>query len=117
MPSPLYFTWTGKTITFTISNSTHPPLNPSCNRLRQSHLPALRDSNVRRRLLAPGPSIFDFPHHVHAVDHFAEHDMLVVQEGGRNGCDEELAPVGVGAGVLVVEGITLDVCARWGGKN
>lgn len=44
--------------------------------------------------------MLDFPHHVHAVDDFPEHHMLVVQKGGGDGGDEELAAVGVGAGVL-----------------
>ena len=45
--------------------------------------------------------MFDFLHDVHAVDDFAEYDVLVVEEGGGEGGDEELAAVGVGAGVLL----------------
>merc|ERR1719313_924096 len=36
---------------------------------------------------------------VHALADFAEDGVLPVQPGGHNGGDEELGPVGVGAGV------------------
>ena len=36
---------------------------------------------------------------VHALDHLAEDDVLAVEPGGLGGAQEELAAVGVGAGV------------------
>ena len=65
-----------------------------------SHLPAHTDHHVARRPLAPHARILHLPHHVHAIDHLAEDDVFVVQERGRDGADEELGAVGVGAGVL-----------------
>lgn len=41
----------------------------------------------------------DLAHDVHALHHGAEDHVLVVQPGGFDGADEELRPVGVGAGV------------------
>lgn len=46
--------------------------------------------------------MLDFMHDVHAMDDFTEDDVLVVEVGGRQRRDEELAAVGIGAGVLRV---------------
>lgn len=87
------------------SHALHPPF---------LHLPTLHNHHIARGLLPPRARILHLPHHIHAVDHLAKHDVLVVQEGGRHGGDEELAAVGVGAGVLlslswlVVVGLTGD---------
>ena len=77
-----------------------PPLDPL-------HLTALRYHDIRGGFLPPRPGVFDFPNHIHALDDFPEDDVLVVQKRGRDGCDEELAAVGVGAGVLGREEVTL----------
>jgi len=42
---------------------------------------------------------FQLLHNIHALNHTAEHDVLVVQPAGLNGSDEELAAVGVGASI------------------
>lgn len=66
------------------------------------HLATLRDNDVLRRLVVvtTTPDILDFLHDVHAVDDFAEDDVFAVEEGRGGAGDEELAAVGVGAGVL-----------------
>lgn len=58
-----------------------------------SHLAALRDDHVLVGLVLAAISRLGGLHHlddVHAVDHLSEHDVLIVQEGRRDGCDEEL---------------------------
>lgn len=76
-------------------------------KLKLSHFATLRNDDIRSGLFAPGASIFDFADDVDAVDDFAEDDVLVVEKGGGDGGDEELAAVGVGSGVLVL------VLFRW----
>jgi len=67
---------------------------------RLSHLPALGDGTVLIGLLARGPRVLDLADYIHTIDNLTEDDMLVVQEGRRHRGDEELATVGVWAGVL-----------------
>jgi hypothetical protein len=66
-----------------------------------SHLTALRNDNVLRRLalrVGDGARVLNLVHHVHAIDDIAKHNVLAVEMGGAAlGCDdEELAAVGVG---------------------
>jgi len=93
-----------------------PSLRPSASQLHpgnlqlaehRSHLPTLRNDNVRSRLLRPKSSVLHLPHDIHAIDDFAEDDVLVVQERCGHGGDEELGAVGVWTGVLN-QGKTLD---------
>lgn len=62
---------------------------------RPSHFSTLRDGNIRSWPLASKPRVLHFANNVHAVDDFAEDDVLVVQERCRDGADEELATVRV----------------------
>ena len=66
-----------------------------------SHLAALGDDDVLEgSLVRVDARVFYFPDDVHAIYNLAEDDVLAVQPyRGRSG-DEELAAVGVGAGVL-----------------
>lgn len=66
-----------------------------------SHLPALRNDNVLVRPIPRRPRVLHHAHNLHALDDAAEDDVLVVQERRGRAGDEELAAVGVGAGVLV----------------
>ncbi|KAG8527111.1 uncharacterized protein KY384_008540 [Bacidia gigantensis] len=67
----------------------------------RSHLATLGNNDIAHRpTLLLDASVLDFSDHVHAVDDFAEDDVFVVQEGGCYCCDEELAAVGVGSGIL-----------------
>jgi hypothetical protein len=66
-----------------------------------SHLTALRNDNVLRRLalrVGDGARVLNLVHHVHAIDDIAKYNVLAVEMGGAAlGCDdEELATVGVG---------------------
>ncbi len=70
-----------------------------------SHLATLRDGDILIRLLPRRARVLDLPHDVHAVGHLAEDDVFVVEEGCWDGGDEELAAVGVGAGVLRLWGL------------
>ena len=36
---------------------------------------------------------------IHALNHLAEHDVLAIEPLGLGGAQEELRPVGVGAGI------------------
>lgn len=65
-----------------------------------SHLAALRDADVLRRLLAHRARILDLAHDIHAVDDLAKDDVLAVEKRRRHGGDEELTTVCVWAGVL-----------------
>ena len=70
-----------------------------------SHLAALRDDNVTIRHVLSAVACLGHLHlrdHVHAILHLAEDHVLAVEERGRYGRDEELGPIGVGAGILVV---------------
>lgn len=67
------------------------------------HLPTFSDNNIQVRNVPPllaRPGHLDLAHHVHAIPDTAEDDVFVVEEGGGDGGDEELASVRVGAGVL-----------------
>ena len=64
------------------------------------HLTAHRNSDLLRRPLVAGAHVLDLAHDVHALDHSAEDDVLAVEVRRGRGQDEELAAVGVGAGVL-----------------
>lgn len=66
-----------------------------------SHFSTLRDGNIRSRPLTSKSGVFHFTNNVHTVDDFAEYNMLVVQERGRNGANEELAAVGIRPGILL----------------
>lgn len=64
------------------------------------HLTAHRNSDLLRRPLVAGAHVLDLAHDVHALDHSTEDDVLAVEVRRGRGQDEELAAVGVGAGVL-----------------
>jgi len=66
----------------------------------RSHLPTLRNNDIRRRLLASKSGILHLPHDIHAIDNLAENDMLVVQERRGHGGDKELGAVGIWTGIL-----------------
>lgn len=68
-----------------------------------SHLTAHRNSDLLRGPLVARAHILDLAHDVHALDHFAEDDVLAVEVRRGRGQDEELAAVGVGTGVLLYE--------------
>ena len=65
-----------------------------------SHLTTHRDGDFLRRALVAGAHVLHHAHDVQALDHSAEDDVLAVEVRCRRGEDEELAAVGVGAGVL-----------------
>ena len=70
---------------------------------RQLHLTALSNYHIQvGDVLATVTRLggLHLLNNVHAVDHLAKDDVLVVEEGGRDGGDEELGAVGVGAGIL-----------------
>lgn len=62
-------------------------------------LATVSHGDLLRRLTGLGPVTFDLLHDIHALHHFSEHDVLLVQPGSLGGGDEELGSVGVGAGV------------------
>ena len=68
-----------------------------------SHLTTHRNSDLLRGPLVARAHVLHFAHDVHALDHFAEDDVLAVEVRRGRSQDEELAAVGVGAGVLVGE--------------
>ena len=69
--------------------------------MKKLHLTALSNHNITNRLtLLLNARILNLLDDIHAVDNFAEDDMFVVEEGGGNGGDEELAAVGVWSRVL-----------------
>lgn len=81
------------------ARSTFPEI-PSPARL-SSHLAALCDDyRLIRHIVAAGPGILHFLHHVHAIDHFTEYHVLSVEERSRNACDKELATIRIRARVL-----------------
>lgn len=65
-----------------------------------SHLTAHRNSDLLRGPLVARAHVLDLAHDVHALDHSTEDDVLAVEVRRGRGQDEELAAVGVGAGVL-----------------
>lgn len=70
-------------------------------RSQRSHLSALRDDYIIHRLtLSSHSGVLNLVHDVHAVDDFAENDMLVVEVRSRNGREEELAAIGIRPRVL-----------------
>jgi hypothetical protein len=67
------------------------------------HLTALGDDNIEVGHVLDtmaGLNIFHLLDNVHAINDFAENNVLVVKEGSGDCGDEELGAVGVGAGVL-----------------
>lgn len=71
--------------------------------LQGLHLAALGDDHILVGLVLAAVARLGGFHHlddIHAVDDLAEDDVLVVEERRRDGGDEELGAVGVGAGVL-----------------
>ncbi len=69
-----------------------------------SHLPTLRNHHIiHRPTLPPHPRILHLQHNIHALDHLPKNNMLIIEIRRRDRRDEELAAVGVGAGVLYVE--------------
>jgi hypothetical protein len=79
---------------------------PGCDAvsgLTRSHLAALGNDNIEVRHVLAAVARLSGLHladDVHAAVDFAEDDVLVVKEGGRDSGDEELGSVGVGTGVL-----------------
>lgn len=95
------------------SPTTTPP-HPSLTVPHPSHLPTLHDADILIRLLARRPRILHLPHHIHALDDLTEDDVFAVQERRRHRRDEELAAVGVGAGVLRTHVRSIPICRRRG---
>ena len=63
---------------------------------RSLHLSALADRDVHLGLVVGAHGgVLNLSHHQHAVNHPAEHDVLVVQEVALGGGDEKLAAVRV----------------------
>lgn len=94
---------------------------PSHLHLNRLHLPTLGDNHIVRRLtLTPHPRILNLLHDIHPVNHLAKHDVFVVEIRSRYRSDEELAAVGVGAGILsefkTLANTTLCFCGRWTGR-
>jgi hypothetical protein len=86
----------------------HPSINPITIPTKSLHFPSrllhlttLRNNNLLHRPLIARAHILHFTHDVQSFDHFAEDDVFAVEVRGRSGQDEELAAVGVGAGVLL----------------
>jgi hypothetical protein len=67
-----------------------------------SHLTTLRDDHVLDWLVAGfgRACVLNLANNVKTINHFAEHNMLVVQEWCWNSGDEELRSVSVGSRVL-----------------
>ena len=59
----------------------------------------LFNDHLLRRLARLRTDRFDLLNDVHAINDFTKHDVLAVQPGAGDSGDEELRPVGVGAGV------------------
>lgn len=80
--------------------------DPRRTKLKQSsHLTTLRNRHIEvRHVLAPPSGLggLHLPDNVHPVHHTPEDDVLAVQEGRRHGGDEELGPIGIGPGVLLM---------------
>lgn len=70
---------------------------------RTLHLTTLSNDTIVRRLIVRlcGPRILDLLHYVHTINHLAENNMLVVQEGSGHSRYEELTAICVWAGVLL----------------
>lgn len=64
-----------------------------------SELPAVGDDDLALGFPTAGALALHLPHYVQPLDHAAEHHVLPVQPCCFFGADEELGPVGVGAGV------------------
>jgi len=62
-------------------------------------LATVGDDDLLGGLAALGPEGLDLLDGVHALDDLPEDDVLAVEPGGLGGAQEELASVGVGAGV------------------
>ena len=65
-----------------------------------SHFPTLANGNIIHRLLVFGSRVFDLADNIHTIDHFAEDNVLVIQEWCFGSRDEELTSIGVRTGVL-----------------
>lgn len=77
-----------------------PPRTPLPLYTQTSHLATHGNHHVADRFLVACPRVLHLAHNVHAVDDFAEDDVLVVEKGGWDGRDEELGTVSRGAGIL-----------------
>lgn len=95
--------------TLPFPSSTSSPLTPDRSHVEFTeglgalHFSALRDDNVHVGHIlttVAGLGGLHLLDDVHAVDDFAEDDVLVVEEGSGNGGDEELGAVCVGTGIL-----------------
>jgi hypothetical protein len=64
------------------------------------HFSTLSNYHVLIRLVAGGTGVLNLVHDVHAVNDLTKHDVFVVEKWGWHSGDEELAAVGVWAGVL-----------------
>lgn len=67
--------------------------------IRILQLTTVGDGDLLRRFARVGAEGLDLSHHVHALDHAAEHHVAIVQPGRLHGGDEELRAVRVRAGV------------------
>lgn len=83
------------------------PARPLVHLSKSSHFPTQRNQHVRGRFFASGARVLDLAHDVHAINDLTENHVLVVQKRSRHGGDEELAAVGIGAGVLARRGTCL----------
>ena len=68
-----------------------------------SHLTTQRNRDLLHGLLVSRAHVLNLAHDVQAFDDFAEDGVFAVEMGRGGGQDEELAAVGVGAGVLVMK--------------
>jgi len=67
--------------------------------IRSLALAAVRNDNLLAGLSRLGAEALDLLHHVHSLNHLAEHHVLPVQPLGLGGADEELGAVGVGSSI------------------
>merc|ERR1712037_598884 len=76
-----------------------PPRTDSAATAAALALAGVGDEDLLGGLAALGPEGLDLLDGVHALDDLSEDDVLAVEPGGLCGAQEELAAVGVGAGV------------------
>jgi len=86
-------------LTFFFSFYFSPPRTDSAATAAALALAGVGDEDLLGGLAALGPEGLDLLDGVHALDDLPEDDVLAVEPGGLGGAQEELASVGVGAGV------------------
>ena len=63
--------------------------------IRSLALAAVRNDNLLAGLSRLGAEALDLLHHVHSLNHLAEHHVLPVQPLGLGSAEEELRAIGV----------------------